>query len=86
MIDPICRTRVWRQGKIYDVSTINRESSAMLSDEHMYAETMVFEVLPNGMQGELLGQDEAASGSIFAHQRMVSRIYETGYCEMPEQL
>lgn len=78
MVTPIASTRVWHDGKAYDVSTIDRECSAVEARGMMYAETIVWEVGPDGKRGRILCQDEAAEGSIAAHQQMVSNIRDFG--------
>ena len=50
----------------------------------LYAETLVWELDSEWKRGAIVGQDEAAEGSIDAHQRMVKRLHETGQCEAPD--
>lgn len=78
MSTPIARTRVWHDGKPYDVSTIDRESSAVAAYGMKYAETLVFEVREDGSTGHILHQDEAAQGSIATHQQIVNNIRDFG--------
>lgn len=59
------------EGRKFWVSTINRQSSYSMGG--IYAETMVFDE-----QHNIIAQDEHAAGSLFAHERMVKRIKETG--------
>ena len=80
----IANTKVWHEGKCFQVSTINRESSAMYAAGSLYAETLVWELDAKGQRGSLVGQDEAPQDSIYAHQRMVKRLHETGQCEAPD--
>lgn len=75
---PIASTRVWHDGKAYDVSTIDRESSAALAFGDVYAETIVWEVTHDGRRGAMLYQDEAARGSIAVHQKIVNNIRDSG--------
>ena len=78
MITPIARTRVWYDGTAYDVSTIDRESSAIEAYGMVYAETLVFEVKPNGTSGRILYQSDSAQGSIADHQQIVQNIRDSG--------
>lgn len=78
METPIASTRVWHDGKAYDVSTINRECSAVGAHGMLYAETIVWEVSPDGKRGQQVFQDEAAQGSIVVHQNIVSTIRDYG--------
>lgn len=75
---PIASTRVWHDGKAYDVSTIDRESSAAAAYGDVYAETIVWEVTQGGKRGAMLYQNEAARGSIAAHQQIVSNLRDFG--------
>lgn len=59
------------EGRKYWVSTINRESSSMYGG--IYAETFVFDEGKN-----VVAQDEHCRGSLFAHDRMVKALRETG--------
>lgn len=79
--DPIASTRVWHGGKAFDVSTIDRNSSAAAAYGMVYAETLVFEVLPDGKRGSILAQGEAARGSIGVHQDMVAQLRVFGKCD-----
>lgn len=78
----LAQSYVWHNDKAFFVSTINRQCSASLAYGHVYAETLVWEWNPKTRtRGKMKGQDECAEGSIFAHQRMVKRIFNTGLCE-----
>ena len=61
-------------GKRYNVSTINRQSSASLAYGDWYAETMVFECQEDGSHGDLICQDEASVGSRVQHDRIVEMV------------
>ena len=81
----LARTYVWHGDKGFYVSTINRQSSAALAYGRIYAETLVWEWdSVTGERGELVGQDEHCESSLFAHQRMVQRLFDTGKCEVPD--
>lgn len=75
---PIASTRVWHDGKPYDVSTIDRECSAVGAHGMMYAETIVWEVGDDGSRGDVLCQEEAAAGSMIVHQNLVDTLREYG--------
>lgn len=78
--DTIAQTYVAHNGRWFFVSTINRESSAMIEPPvPWYAETLAWEWNPDTKErGEIVGQDEAPSGCIYAHQRMVESLFQTG--------
>jgi hypothetical protein len=81
---PIAMTRVWYGDQRWEVSTINRESSAALAHGAEYAETIVWELDADGKRGRIVGQAEAAPGEIYAHQRMVERLHLAGTCDNDE--
>jgi 2-polyprenyl-3-methyl-5-hydroxy-6-metoxy-1,4-benzoquinol methylase len=73
----LAQTYVWHGEKCFFVSTINRRSSSLLSG--IYAETLAWEWIQETKQcGRLIGQDEHCQNSIFAHQAMVKRLFDTG--------
>lgn len=78
MSTPIASTLVWHDGTPYDVSTIDRECSAVASYGTVYAETLVFEVKPDRTRGHVLYQSEAAEGSIADHQKIVGNVRDSG--------
>ena len=81
----LAQTHVWNGEKGFFVSTINRPSSAALAYGRIYSETMVWEWNRETKQrGNLIGQDEHCKDSLFAHQRMVQRLFDTGKCEEPD--
>ena len=80
------QTYVFKDGKVkWLVSTLNRESSAALAYGMIYAETFVWEL--GTSYGEvtkrLVAQDEAGQDSLYAHDKMVRRLRETGNPEEP---
>ena len=78
----LAQTYVWHSGEGFYVSTINRRSSAALSYGRIYSETMVWEWnRETKKRGDIIGQDEHCEDSLFAHQRMVQRLFDTGKCE-----
>lgn len=76
--EPVASTRVWHQGVPYDVSTINRRSSAAAASDLIYAETLVWSVKPDGSRDHLIGQAESWRDSIVVHQRIVKQLQATG--------
>lgn len=85
MATHIASTRVWHDGKPFDVSTIDRECSAIGASDMIYAETIVWEVLPDGSRGKIVHQGEAARGSIANHIEIVSSIRDFGVAELLAQ-
>ena len=81
----IASTRVWHGETPYDVSTIDRECSAIGANDMIYAETIVWEVLPDGSRGKIVHQGEAARGSIANHIEIVSNIRDFGVAELLAQ-
>ena len=80
----LAQTFVKHGEKCAFVSTINRESSAMLSGG-TYAETLVWEYDESTSQrGRLIGQGEASADSLFVHEKFVKRFGETGSFEEQE--
>ena len=78
----LAQTLVWYRDKGFFVSTINRKSSAWLAYGRIYSETLVWEWDSVAKKrGDMIGQDEDCEDSLFAHQRMVQRLFDTGKCE-----
>lgn len=78
----LVQTYVWHGDKVFFVSTINRVSSAALANGATYSETLVWDCGANaGDKRRLIGSDSHLTDSIYAHQRMVQRIFDTGSCE-----
>ncbi len=74
----VIKTYVWHGGKCYFVSTIERDSSAILGPRR-FNETMVWEYDWNSDErGQLVYEDEGPTGSIRTHQAVVEAIYENG--------
>ena len=73
----IASTHVFTPGMCYVVSTINRQSSAMLSDA-VYAETLVWTTASDGKFWNIVHQGEASSGSIRTHMAFVQYIHDHG--------
>lgn len=71
----LASTILWCNGKRYNVSTIDRNSSCMYGGR--FAETLVWEydaALPLD-PGKIVYQTECLEGSIVAHQKTVELIY-----------
>jgi len=74
----VIKTYVWHGGKCYFVSTIERDSSAILGPRR-FNETMVWEYDWNSDErGQLVYEDGGPTGSIRTHQAVVEAIYENG--------
>lgn len=79
----IMQSYLYRDGKCFFVSTINRESSSMLGGT--YAETFVWDCEPNShVRGAFLWQGEGGTDSIHTHLKVCQRIAATGSCDEPE--
>lgn len=82
---PLMKSYVWYKDRVFFVSTINRESSAMYNPA-IYAETMVWECDPKDLKRDaILHQDEAPRGSIHSHIEVCIRIATTGNPERPKE-
>lgn len=80
----IMRSYVWHGGKCFLVSTIDRDSSAMLGPKR-FAETIVWEYdYEKDERGSQVFMDEGCQGSIQAHLKICERIHNTGTPEEPE--
>lgn len=76
--DRIIKTYVWHGDKCFFVSTISRDSSAMLGPGR-YNETIVWEYnLEKAERGLMLWQAEDSLGSIRKHQRIVEALFQRG--------
>lgn len=79
----IAITYVWHNGIRYYVSTIDRESSSPLAPDHVYAETMAWEIdRKTGTLVRIIAQDSGPQGSIRAHLAMVERVARFGSGEV----
>jgi len=74
-VTAIAKTRIRHGDTLFDVSTINRESSA---DDSRYNETMVWKVMDSQTDSILVYQGDDLTGSILEHLAVVWRIFETG--------
>ena len=79
MSTKLIQSFVWHEGKRFFVSTINRESSALLAMGAEYAETMAWE-WPETQDGRgvMVGQTEASKDSLYGHERMCRELYCSG--------
>ncbi len=85
MSDKLIQSYVWHEGRVFFVSTINRESSAMHAPG-IYAETMVWEcktTAPYRRMNRILYQGEDAMGSIHEHLSVCVRLATTGKADEP---
>lgn len=81
-VTPVIKTYVWHDGQCYFVSTIDRESSAALAQDLVYAETMVWKVdFATGVRGAMVHQAEGPRGSISEHMAICQRLRATGNAE-----
>jgi len=86
--DKLIQSYVWYQGRVFFVSTINRESSAMYYPG-IYAETMVWEcetTAPYKRMDSILHQDESPRGSIHSHIEVCVRLATTGKADRQEEV
>lgn len=81
----VIKTYVWHKDQCFFVSTIERDSSAMVSPPIRYNETIVWQYDYNKQErGEIIYMGEDRSGSIKTHSRMCGDLFMYGYvCEEP---
>lgn len=76
--DRVAKSYIWHNEQCYFVSTIERDSSAMLGPRR-YNETMVWEFdWTKNERGSLIYQGECNTNSIFTHQKTVDTLYKGG--------
>lgn len=74
----VIKSYVWHNSRCFFVSTIERDSSAMLY-EHRYNETIVWEYdWETSKRGELLFMGEDIVGSVNRHLEMCKELHRTG--------
>ncbi len=79
--DKVIKTYVWHGSECFFVSTIERDSSAMLAPGR-YNETLVWRFdWATQTRGKLCGQAEGPVNSITAHLTTCKLLYETGQSE-----
>ena len=84
MSGKIAQTYVWHEGQCYFVSTINRESSAMLAPG-VYSETMAWEYdYDNRQRGELIFEGSHVRNGVRLHQTTVENLRRSGKPEKEE--
>jgi hypothetical protein len=82
----VMKSYVWHEGQCYFVSTINRESSALLAPDLVYAETMVWKVnFDSGIREAIVHQAEGPRGSIAEHIAICQRLRATGNAAAPAE-
>jgi len=81
MSDKIIQSYVFARGKRYFVSTIERDSSAVMCPPPLrYNETIAWEYPEGGDRGPIVLMDECLTG-LSAHFRVCEKIY---HCKMEE--
>lgn len=82
--ESIIKSYVWHGEKCFYVSTVDRDSSAMLGPTR-FAETIVWEFdWKTNERGALIHMDEGCRGGIRVHLRVCERIHNTGNPEEEE--
>ena len=77
----IIKTYVWNNGKCFFISTIDRDSSAVLGPSR-FAETLVWDFdWKTNERGEIIYSDSAPQGSISKHQWIVECFHQDGKME-----
>ena len=80
----IIKSYVWHKDKCFYVSTIDRDSSAMLGPRR-FAETIVWEYTWDGAElGEMISMHSGSEGTIFTHLQVCQFLHDTGKSEIPE--
>lgn len=81
----LIQTHCYTEFGDFFVSTINRQSSAIESYDHRYAETMVWEWNESTRErGDLIGQGEGSEYCIRRHQSIVESLFKWGSIDEPE--
>jgi hypothetical protein len=77
--DRVLKSYVWHKGQCFFVSTIERDSSAMLGPRR-FNETMVwkYDWDKRARDEHIFAQEEDARGSIWTHQKVVQQLYKDG--------
>ena len=81
MANKIAQTTLYyKDGRVFFVSTIDRECSSMIGAGSIYAETMAWELDIETMTRKvsILYQGSCARGSIVEHQRVVEMFHKFG--------
>ena len=74
----VIKSFVWHERRCFFVSTIERDSSAMLGPERYY-ETMVWEFdWEKNERGDLIAQEGCPRGFLKEHFHVCERLHETG--------
>lgn len=74
----IIKSYVWHGEKCFYVSTIERDSSALLGP-YRFNETLVWEFdLDKVKRGDLVGQEVSSKGSIREHFAVCERLFKSG--------
>ena len=82
--EKLIHSHVWHGNTCFYVSTIDRDSSAMLGPRR-FAETIVWEFDWNmNERGNIVSTHGGLAGSIFTHFQVCQFLHETGKSEIPE--
>jgi hypothetical protein len=74
----LIRSYVWHEGQCFYVSTIDRDSSAMLGPRR-FAETIVWKFdFDANVRGEQMSMHSGLEGSVFTHLKVCGCLHETG--------
>jgi hypothetical protein len=80
----LIKSYVWHGGKCFYVSTIDRDSSAMLGPRR-FAETIVWEFdWEKNERGSIVYETGWLAGSIFKHSQVCEFLHDTGRPEIPQ--
>jgi len=74
----LAKTYIWHNKDCYCINTINRTSSAPLSPNLWYAETLVWSLDKYERGKNILYQDTDNKDSIQTHQYLVEKIFKKG--------
>ena len=81
----VIKSYVWHKGKCFFVSTIERDSSSPAGPDR-YNETMVWDFDWNTAKRNehFIYQEEGPTESIYEHQQVCQRLFDTGSAEQQE--
>lgn len=82
----LANTTVWYGLTAFNVSTINRESSAVMAYGSTYAETIAWTINPETKRRDkIIGQGESCTDSLHENIRAVKCLAETGRYQITEE-
>ena len=80
--EKVIQSYVWHNGRQFFVSTINRDSSAMMEPPaHRYSETLVWEIDWKGNRGDIVAHTAGVAWSITKHQLVCLCLHKDGKYE-----